>query len=58
MNARTKVVLALCLLVSSITPSAAFWDCIEVPEIDGPAGVSAVAALLAVGMVTYQRLRQ
>ena len=59
MRARFKVALALSIIVSSITPSlAGFWDCIVAPEIDGSAGVSAIAALVSIGMVVYQRYRQ
>jgi|RhiMethySRZTD1v2_1073278.scaffolds.fasta_scaffold2242672_2 hypothetical protein len=59
MSARTKVALAIAMTFSAVTPSmAAFWDCITVPEIDGSAGISAVAAVIAVGMVAYQRVRQ
>ncbi len=36
--------------------SALKWIC-EVPEIDGPAGLSAVAVLVSVGMIAYDRLK-
>ncbi|HZO23415.1 MAG TPA: hypothetical protein VFB37_13010 [Steroidobacteraceae bacterium] len=55
MRIAVKVPLALTMLFWSISPSmAAFWNC-DVPEIDGPAGVSAIAALVSVGMIAYQR---
>ena len=37
-----KLGVATMLLIASAGPTLAFWQC-EVPEIDGPAGVSAVA---------------
>jgi hypothetical protein len=50
-----KLALAFSLLLSLITPSAAaFWDCVA-PEIDGAAGLSAIAALVSVGMIAYRR---
>ena len=59
MRARFKAVLALSIMFSSTTRSVAgFWDCIVAPEIDGPAGISAIAVLVSVGMVVYQRYRQ
>jgi hypothetical protein len=57
MSARTTIVFALCTLASTAGPSVAFWDSITAPEIDGPAGISAIAALAAVGILIYQRLR-
>jgi hypothetical protein len=54
-----KAALALSILLSWVTPSSAgFWDCIVAPEIDGPAGASAIAALISIGMIVYQRYRQ
>jgi hypothetical protein len=53
-----KTALAACVTVMTAGPTfAAFWDCV-VPEIDGPAGVSALAALVSVGMIAYNRLTQ
>ena len=52
-----KFALAMTLLIASAAPSLAFWRC-EVPEIDGPAGVSAVALLVSAGMIAYNRIRQ
>jgi hypothetical protein len=49
-----KATLALSMMLAAITPSAAFWECV-VPEIDGPAGLSAIAALVSVGLIAYQR---
>jgi uncharacterized protein (TIGR03382 family) len=34
---------------------AAFWFC-SAPEIDGPAGISALAALASVAMIVHRRL--
>jgi hypothetical protein len=53
-----KAPLALSMIFWSVTPSmAAFWDC-PAPEIDGPAGISAIAALVSVGMIAYRRYVQ
>ncbi|MDX2201449.1 MAG: hypothetical protein NW223_01740 [Hyphomicrobiaceae bacterium] len=51
--------LSLAALAASLVPaSAAQWTIIcPVPEIDGPAGISAIAALISVGMVAYDRLK-
>jgi hypothetical protein len=52
----TKLALALSMMVAVAGPaSAAFWDCV-VPEIDGAAGVSALAALVSIAMIAHQRL--
>jgi hypothetical protein len=37
--------------------SALQWNC-GVPEIDGPAGISALAVLVSVGMMAYERYKQ
>ncbi len=48
-------------LVASVTVMAAgptlaaFWDC---PEIDGPAGVSAIATLISAAIIAHHRLPQ
>lgn len=57
MNTWTKLGVAASLLVASSAPSFAFWVC-NVPEIDGPAGVSAIALLVSAGMIAYNRARQ
>lgn len=57
MGISTKLSLAAALLVASITPSFAFLIC-ELPEIDGPAGISAVALLASAAMIAYNRARQ
>jgi hypothetical protein len=58
MHIGLKVLLALSMIFGSMTPSMAdFWDC-PAPEIDGPAGVSAIAALVSVGMIAYRRYLQ
>jgi hypothetical protein len=50
----TKIALAAGMTVMAAGPTfAGFWVC---PEIDGPAGASAVAALVSIGMVAYHRL--
>jgi len=38
------------------TASALQWNC-GVPEIDGPAGLSALAVLLSVGVMAYERYK-
>jgi hypothetical protein len=57
MNTCTKIGLAASLLIASVTPSLAFLRC-NVPEIDGPAGVSAIALLVSAGLIAYNRARQ
>jgi hypothetical protein len=50
MRTGTKVALAASMTLMAVGPTfAAFWDC--VPEIDGSAGVSALAAVVSVAMV-------
>jgi len=51
-----KLTLSATLLVASVGPTLAFWQC-EVPEIDGPAGVSALALIVSAGMIAYDRIR-
>jgi len=54
MRVFTKLALASCMTVVAVSPTfAGFWQC--VPEIDGSAGISALALLAAVGLVAYQR---
>jgi hypothetical protein len=51
----TKLALAASMSVIAAGPTfAAFWDCV-VPEIDGSAGISALAALASLGMIVYHR---
>ena len=54
----TKLGLAVTTILVAATPaSAGFWDCV-VPEIDGSAGVSAIAALASLAIIAYQRKTQ
>ena len=54
MRFTSKVVLAASAVLWSIpTASALQWNC-GVPEIDGPAGISAVAVLLSIGVMAYE----
>ena len=55
MSVMGKLTMAATLLVGSVGPSFAFWRC-AAPEIDGPAGVSAVALLVTAGMLAYNRM--
>lgn len=56
MRFATKLLLAASALLWSIpTASALQWNC--VPEIDGPAGLSAMAVLLSVGIMAYERCK-
>jgi hypothetical protein len=41
-------------LMATGTTFAAFWNC--VPEIDGAAGISALAALVSMAMIAHHRL--
>lgn len=53
----TKLALAASVLLSSVPPAFALqWNC-GVPEIDGPAGISALAVLLSVGLMAYERFK-
>jgi hypothetical protein len=55
-NLWTKLALAVSMTVAGVGPTlAGFWSC---PEIDGPAGVSAVAALASVALIAYQRSKR
>lgn len=57
MRFATKLALAASLLLSSVPSAFALqWNC-GVPEIDGPAGISALAVLLSVGVMAYERYK-
>ncbi|MBS0241421.1 MAG: hypothetical protein JSS20_04535 [Proteobacteria bacterium] len=52
-----KFALASSMLLWSIPSShALIWHC-SAPEIDGPAGLSAIAALVSAGFIAYERIR-
>jgi MYXO-CTERM domain-containing protein len=56
----SKLAVALCMVLMAASPAlASFWTGtpVSVPEIDGPAGASALALLVAVGLIAYQRRR-
>ena len=55
MNIWTKLTLAASVIMMATGPVLA-QD--HVPEIDGPAGVAAVAALISVAMIAYSRLKK
>jgi hypothetical protein len=48
--------LASAMVWSIPTASALQWNC-AVPEIDGPAGLSAIALLVSVGVMAYERCK-
>ncbi|MEZ5854272.1 MAG: hypothetical protein R3D67_05790 [Hyphomicrobiaceae bacterium] len=48
--------IASMILWSVPSASALIWDC-DVPEIDGPAGLSAIAVVVSLGMIAYDRLK-
>lgn len=53
-----KLALAMSMSLVATAPTfAAFWTCV-VPEIDGSAGISVVAAVISVAMIAYHRLTQ
>lgn len=56
MRITTKLALAAMASIAMTGPTFAFWNC-PVPEIDGPAGISALAFLASAGMLAYNRLR-
>jgi hypothetical protein len=57
MRFASKTALAACAMLWSIpTASALQWNC-GVPEIDGPAGISAIAVLLSIGVMAYERYK-
>lgn len=52
-----KLGLAATILLWSIPSASALdWIC-HVPEIDGPAGLSALAVIASLGMVAYDRCK-
>lgn len=57
MSLMSKLAVAASLLVATSAPTLAFMVC-ETPEIDGPAGVSAIALIVSAGMIAYNRARQ
>jgi hypothetical protein len=57
MRVWSKIAVAASLLIATSAPTLAFMVC-ETPEIDGPAGVSAIALLVSAGMIAYNRVRQ
>jgi hypothetical protein len=57
MRFANKLLLAASAVLWSIPSAHALrWNC-NVPEIDGPAGLSAVAVLLSVGVMAYERFK-
>jgi hypothetical protein len=58
MRFTTLAGIAASLLVASVTPGLAMFDNCVVPEIDGPAGISAMALLVSAAMIAYNRARQ
>ena len=58
MRHASKLVLAASAMLWSIPSAFALqWDC-GVPEIDGPAGISAAAVLLSIGVMAYERYKR
>jgi hypothetical protein len=56
-----RAAFALAALGASIGEAAALSDWRAVrnaPEIDGPAGIAAIAVLVSAGMMAYHRLRK
>ena len=57
MRLAPKLLLATSALLWWVPAASALrWDC-GVPEIDGPAGISALAVLLSAGVIAYERLK-
>lgn len=57
MRIASKIVLATATLLSSVPSALALsWNC-TVPEIDGPAGLSALAVLVSAGVMAYERCK-
>ena len=54
--AKTLALSATVVLWSVPAALALRWSC-AVPEIDGPAGLSAMAILASVGMLAYERYK-
>lgn len=53
MRVLEKIAVATAFVFATAAPAAARWVC--VPEIDGSAGVSALAMLAAASLIAYQR---
>lgn len=55
-----KAAVVAAVLSATATKAAALphWTGAHVPEIDGPAGVAAVALLVSAGILAYHRLRK
>ena len=56
-----RAALTIAALGFTVGEAAAFADWRAVrhaPEIDGPAGVAAIAVLVSAGMIAYRRLRK
>lgn len=53
---KTLAAAATMLLWSIPSGHAAFWHC-SAPEVDGAAGLSAIAALVSAGLIAYERVR-
>ncbi len=56
-----RAALVLAAVCASIGEAAAFanWRAVRhAPEIDGPAGIAAIAVLVSAGMLAYRRLRK
>ncbi|MEZ5815838.1 MAG: hypothetical protein R3D44_01995 [Hyphomicrobiaceae bacterium] len=57
MRFASKLILTLSAMLWWVpTASALRWNC-GVPEIDGPAGLSALAVLVSVGVMAYERYK-
>lgn len=57
MRTASKIALAAAALLSSVPSALALsWNC-TVPEIDGPAGLSALAVLVSAGVMAYERCK-
>ena len=57
MRSISKIALAASAVFWSIPAASALtWDC-GVPEIDGPAGVSALAVLASMAVMAYERCK-
>jgi hypothetical protein len=57
MRFAAKLALGTSVFLSSVPSAFALqWNC-GVPEIDGPAGISAVAVLMSIGVMAYERFK-
>jgi len=57
MRLAPKLLLAASALLWWVPAASALqWNC-GVPEIDGPAGISALAVLLSAGVMAYERFK-